>query len=125
LTSVLYTRQVLSGSFLVVNKDLQKRLTQMDLWSSAMKDRILRNQGSIQGMTEIPAEIRELFKTGWEMSKKTLIDMAADRDLYIDQSQSLNQFISDPTDDLLSSVHVYGWEQGLKTGMYYLRRKTI
>jgi ribonucleoside-diphosphate reductase alpha subunit len=125
VTSNIYARGVLSGTFLVVNRYLQKELSDLGLWSSAMKDKILMNNGSIQDIDEIPDQLKLVFKTAWEMSKKTLIKMSADRGAWIDQSQSFNHFISDPTDDILSSVHMYAWEQGLKTGMYYLRRQTL
>jgi ribonucleotide reductase alpha subunit len=125
LTSNLYTRQVLSGSFIVVNRYLQEMLTKLDLWSTSMKEQIVLNNGSIQNIEKIPLHIRELFKLGSEMSKKTLINMSAARGAFIDQSQSYNIFVSDPTDDVLTSIHLYGWEQGLKTGMYYLRRSTL
>jgi len=83
------------------------------------------NGGSIQDIDEIPDDLKELFKTGWDMSKKVLINMSVDRGAWIDQSQSFNHFISDPNDDLLTTIHLYGWEKGLKTGMYYLRRRTL
>ena len=125
LTSNIYSREVISGTFIVVNKYLQKMLTEQGLWNTEMKEKILLNGGSIQNIEEIPQAIKDLFRTAWEMSKKVLINMAADRGAHIDQSQSFNHFISDPNDDILSTVHLYGWEKGLKTGMYYLRRKTL
>jgi ribonucleotide reductase alpha subunit len=125
MNSVIYSRSVLAGTFIVVNKDLQKILTEMGLWNRSLKDRILMNRGSIQKIPEIPKDIKLLFKTGWEMSKKTLINMSADRGAWIDQSQSFNYFIEDPDNAILTSCHIHGWEKGLKTGMYYLRRKTI
>ena len=125
ITSIICARQVLSGTFFKVNKHLQIILTQMGLWSREMKDKILLNNGSVQDIEEIPIHLRQLFKTAWEMSKKTLIDMAADIAAWICQSLSLNQFITDPDDHILSSVHLHGWEKGLKTGMYYLRRRTL
>jgi len=125
LTSNIYTRQVLAGTFLRVNHYLQKILTDMGLWTPELKDKILLNGGSIQDIDEIPDDLKDLFKTAWSMSKKVLINMAADRAAWIDQSQSFNHFISDPNDDLLTTVHIYGWERGLKTGMYYLRRETL
>ena len=125
LTSNIYSREVISGIFIVVNKYLQKMLTEQGLWNREMKEKILLNNGSIQAIDEIPQPIKNLFKTAWEMSKKVLINMAADRGAWIDQSQSFNHFISDPNDDILTTVHMYGWEKGLKTGMYYLRRKPL
>lgn len=125
ISSLIHSRQTLSGTFLVVNKHLQKILTEIGLWGKEIKDEILLKGGSIQQIESIPKHYREIFKTGWEMSKKILVDMSADRGPWIDQSQSFNLFISDPNDDILSSVHIHAWEKGLKTGMYYLRRQTI
>lgn len=125
LTSNIYSRQVISGTFLVVNKYLQKDLIKLGMWDQQMKDTILMNRGSIQNITEIPEHLRKLYKTAWEMSNKTLIDMAVDRGAWIDQSQSFNYFVDDPTDDMLTTMHTYGWEKGLKTGMYYLRRRVL
>lgn len=124
-SSNMYSRQVLSGTFMIVNKYLQKDLDDLGLWNTQMKERILLSGGSIQGISEIPQELRELYKTVWEMSKRTLIDMAADRSPWIDQSQSLNHHVADPDDNMLSTILMYGWEKGLKTGSYYLRRKAL
>jgi ribonucleoside-diphosphate reductase alpha subunit len=123
--SNLYSRGVLSGTFLVVNKYLQKDLSDLGLWDRNMKDKIMNAKGSIQNIAEIPDELKELYKTAWEMSKKTLINMAADRSAFIDQSLSLNHFIEDPNDSLLSTILMYAWEKGLKTGSYYMRRRTL
>lgn len=125
LTSNIYSRQVLSGTFIVVNKYLQKELTELGLWNTQMKDKILMNNGSVQQIDEIPQRLKDLFKTGYEMSKKILINMSTARGSLIDHSESFNHMIADPNDDILSTIHIYGWEQGLKTGMYYLRRKTV
>lgn len=122
-TSNLYSRRVLSGEFIVVNKYLMKDLVRLNLWNDTMKDKILRANGSIQGILEIPQEIRELYKTVWEIKQKQLIDLSADRGPYICQSQSLNLFVENATFAKLSSMHFYAWKQGLKTGMYYLRTK--
>ncbi len=120
-TSNIYTRRVLSGEFIIVNKHLLKDLVQLGLWNNTMKNKIIANNGSIQNIAEIPAEIKELYKTVWEIKQRSIIDMAADRGAYICQSQSLNLFVDSPTNSKLSSMHFYAWKKGLKTGMYYLR----
>ncbi|GAC1585909.1 MAG: ribonucleoside-diphosphate reductase subunit alpha [Ginsengibacter sp.] len=120
-TSNIYTRRVLSGEFIIVNKHLLKDLVQLGLWNPTMKNRIIAANGSVQGIDEMPAEIKELYKTIWEIKQRNLIDMAADRGAYICQSQSLNLFVESPTTSKLTSMHFYGWKKGLKTGMYYLR----
>jgi ribonucleoside-diphosphate reductase alpha subunit len=122
-TTNIYIRRTLAGEFIVTNKHLVKELVKLGLWSREMKDRIIRNSGSVQGIQEIPEKTRVLFKTVWEIKQKVLIDMARDRGCFIDQSQSLNLFVESPTASKLSSMHMYAWEQGLKTGMYYLRSK--
>ncbi len=120
-TSNIYTRRVLSGEFIIVNKHLLKDLVSLGLWNNSMKNKIIAANGSIQNIDEIPAEIKELYKTVWEIKQRNLIDMAADRGAYICQSQSLNLFVDNPTTSKLTSMHFYGWKKGLKTGMYYLR----
>jgi ribonucleoside-diphosphate reductase alpha chain len=120
-TSNIYTRRVLSGEFVVVNKHLLKDLIQLGLWNNAMKNRIIANNGSVQNIDEIPADIKELYKTTWEIKQRNIIDMAADRGAFICQSQSLNLFVDNPTTSKLTSMHFYAWKKGLKTGMYYLR----
>jgi ribonucleoside-diphosphate reductase alpha chain len=120
-TSNIYSRRVLSGEFVIVNKHLLKDLVQLGLWDPAMKNRIIAANGSIQQIEEIPAEIKELYKTVWEIKQRNLIDMAADRGAFICQSQSLNLFVDQPTTGKLTSMHFYAWKKGLKTGMYYLR----
>jgi ribonucleoside-diphosphate reductase alpha chain len=122
-TSNIYVRRVLSGEFVVVNKHLLKDLIELNLWNDEMKNNILSQNGSVQKIDEIPAEIKEVYKTVWEIKQRTLIDMAADRGAYICQSQSLNLFVDAPTTSKLTSMHFYGWRKGLKTGMYYLRSK--
>ena len=122
-TSNLYTRRVLAGDFMVVNKYLVEDLNKLGLWTSDVRTEIIANNGSIQSITEIPADIRELYKTGWEIPQKTLINMARDRAPFICQSQSLNLFLAEPTYAKISSMHMYAWKQGLKTGCYYLRTK--
>lgn len=122
-TSNIYTRRVLSGEFIIVNKHLLKDLVNLGLWNNTMKNKIIAANGSIQQIMEIPADIRELYKTVWEIKQRNLIDMAADRGAYICQSQSLNLFVDNPTTSKLTSMHFYAWKKGLKTGMYYLRTK--
>jgi ribonucleoside-diphosphate reductase alpha chain len=120
-TSNIYTRRVLSGEFIIVNKHLLKDLVNLGLWNNAMKNKIIAANGSIQNIAEIPADIKELYKTVWEIKQRNLIDMAADRGAYICQSQSLNLFVDSPSTSKLTSMHFYAWKKGLKTGMYYLR----
>lgn len=120
-TSNIYVRRVLSGEFIIVNKHLLKDLVQLGLWNDTMKNKIIAANGSIQNINEIPAEIKALYKTVWEIKQRHLIDMAADRGAFICQSQSLNLFVDNPTVAKLTSMHFYSWKVGLKTGMYYLR----
>ena len=120
-TSNIYTRRVLSGEFIIVNKYLLRDLVNRGLWDNNMKDKIITANGSIQEIAEIPQEIKDLYKTVWEIKMRSIIDMAADRGAYICQSQSLNLFINSPNASKLTSMHFYAWKKGLKTGMYYLR----
>lgn len=122
-TSNIYQRRVLSGEFQVVNHHLLRDLTEADLWDEEMKNLIIHNNGSIQNIESIPTEIRDLYKTVWEISVKTTIQMAADRGAFIDQSQSFNIHVAEPNYGKLTSIHFYSWKMGLKTGMYYLRTK--
>ncbi len=122
-TSNIYTRRVLSGEFIVVNKHLLKDLVELGLWNDSMKNKLIEANGSVQKIAEIPAHIKDLYKTVWEISQKAIIDMSADRGAYICQSQSLNIHIQDPNFGKLTSMHFYAWKRGLKTGMYYLRTK--
>jgi ribonucleoside-diphosphate reductase alpha chain len=122
-TSNMYMRRVLSGEFPIVNKHLLRDLVQLGLWSNDMKNKIMIHNGSIQNIDEIPDNIKDIYKTVWEIKQKDLIDMAADRGAFIDQSQSLNIFMESPTYAKMTSLHFYAWEKGLKTGMYYLRSK--
>ncbi|NVK27298.1 MAG: ribonucleoside-diphosphate reductase subunit alpha [Flavobacteriia bacterium] len=122
-TSNIYTRRVLSGEFIVVNKHLLLDLVKLGLWNEDIKNEIMRANGSIQHIDAIPENIKELYKTVWELSMRDIIDMAADRGAFIDQSQSLNLFIEAPNMGKLTSMHFYAWKKGLKTGMYYLRTK--
>jgi len=120
-TTNIYLRRTLAGEFVIVNKHLVKDLKSIGMWSKEMKDLMVRAGGSIQNIIDIPDNIKELYKTVWEISQKAVIDMAADRGRFIDQSQSMNLFMESPTTSKLSSMHMYAWKKGLKTGMYYLR----
>jgi ribonucleoside-diphosphate reductase alpha subunit len=122
-TTNIYLRRTLAGEFVVVNKHLVDHLKNVGLWSKEMKDLMVKAGGSIQNIVDIPDDIKNLYKTVWEISQKCIIDMAADRGRFIDQSQSMNLFLESPTMSKLSSMHMYAWKQGLKTGMYYLRSK--
>ena len=123
-TSNIYTRRVLSGEFIVVNKHLLEDLVELGLWTEDMKQELMRANGSVQHIEGIPADIKELYKTVWEMSMKDIIDMSRHRGYFIDQSQSLNLFMEGATMAKLTSMHFYAWKSGLKTGMYYLRTKS-
>eukprot|EP01054_Gregarina_sp_Poly1_P000382 Gregarina_sp_Poly_1__381@NODE_1095_length_5109_cov_377_047997_g759_i0_p1_GENE_NODE_1095_length_5109_cov_377_047997_g759_i0NODE_1095_length_5109_cov_377_047997_g759_i0_p1_ORF_typecomplete_len840_score81_87Ribonuc_red_lgC/PF02867_15/2_7e190Ribonuc_red_lgN/PF00317_21/6_5e03Ribonuc_red_lgN/PF00317_21/9e31ATPcone/PF03477_16/1_2e15ATPcone/PF03477_16/1e04Ly6_related/PF06579_12/0_087_NODE_1095_length_5109_cov_377_047997_g759_i024534972 len=120
-TSNIYTRRVLSGEFFVVNPHLLKDLIDMGLWNDTMKQRLIAANGSVQNIFEIPEQLRQIYKTVWEIKQRALVDLAAGRAPFIDQSQSLNVYVTNPTFAKLSSMHFYGWKSGLKTGMYYLR----
>jgi len=122
-TTNIYLRRTLAGEFVVVNKHLVDDLKKVGLWSKEMKDLMVKAGGSIQNIVDIPENIKNLYKTVWEISQKCIIDMAADRGRFIDQSQSMNLFMESPTMSKLSSMHMYAWKAGLKTGMYYLRSK--
>ena len=123
VTSNIYTRRTLSGEFIVVNKYLMRDLQKLDLWNEMMKQQIIAQNGSVQGIDQIPDHIQALYKTSWEIKQKTLIDMAAARGAFICQSQSLNLFVADPNYAKLTSMHFYAWKKGLKTGIYYLRTR--
>jgi ribonucleoside-diphosphate reductase alpha subunit len=122
-TTNIYNRRVLSGEFIVVNKHLLKDLIELGLWNDSMKNKLIQANGSVQNIPEIPQNIKDLYKTVWEISQKAIIDMAADRGAYVCQSQSMNVHIQDPNFGKLTSMHFYAWKAGLKTGMYYLRSK--
>jgi len=122
-TSNVYTRRVLSGEFIIVNKHLLKDLVKAGLWTKEMRQTIMSTSGSIQNISEIPQNLKDLYKTAWEISQKSIIDLSSDRGAYICQSQSLNIFMENANFGKLTSMHFYGWEKGLKTGMYYLRTK--
>ena len=123
-TSNIYTRRVLSGEFIIVNKHLLRDLVKLGIWNDRLKNKLMASNGSIQNIDEIPENIKVLYKTAWEISQKEILDMAADRGAYIDQSQSLNIFMENANFAKLTSMHFYGWKAGLKTGMYYLRTKS-
>jgi ribonucleoside-diphosphate reductase alpha chain len=123
-TSNIYTRRVLSGEFIIVNKHLLEDLVALGLWNETLKQDIMRANGSIQEIDGIPEDIKELYKTVWELSMRDIIDMSRQRGYFIDQSQSLNLFLEGATMAKLTSMHFYAWKSGLKTGMYYLRTKS-
>ena len=122
-TSNIYVRRVLAGEFICVNRHLVKALQERGIWTPDVRDMIIADNGSVQNIQCIPDEVKKVFKTAWEMKMRTLIDMAADRGVFVDQSQSLNLFMDTPTHKKLSSMHFYSWKKGLKTGMYYLRTR--
>ena len=124
-TSNLYVRHVLAGDFMVLNKYLVQDLIELDLWNADLRTAIIANNGSVQGLPSVPKAIQERYRTVWEIPMKTIINMAADRAPFICQSQSLNLFVADPTYARISSMHVYAWKKGLKTGCYYLRTKAV
>ena len=123
ITSNIYSRRTMAGEFILANKYLMTELIGLHLWNEKVKNSIIANNGSIQQIDTIPPEIREKYKTVWELPMKQVIDMAADRGAYICQSQSLNLWIEDPNYNTLTSMHFYAWSKGLKTGIYYLRRR--
>ena len=123
ITSNIYSRRTLAGEFILVNKYLMQDLITLDLWNETLKNNIIQNNGSVQQIETIPIEIREKYRTVWEIPMKHLIDMSADRGAFICQSQSLNLWLEDPNYNTLTSMHFYAWQKGLKTGIYYLRRR--
>jgi ribonucleoside-diphosphate reductase alpha chain len=125
IDSCIFKRRVLSGEFMVVNKHLVEDLNKLKLWNKEMKDTIIANNGSIQSIAEIPDELKEVYKTVWEISMKSVIEQCRDRGVFVDQMQSMNLFMANPTYKKLSSMHFYGWKNNLKTGCYYLRSKAI
>jgi ribonucleoside-diphosphate reductase alpha chain len=122
-TSNIYTRRTLAGEFVVINKHLMKELKDRNLWSVELKNQIIEQKGSIQNITQLPQDIREKYKIVWDISMKRLIDMAKERGAFICQSQSMNLWVEDPNYGNLTKMHFYAWRAGLKTGLYYLRRK--
>jgi ribonucleoside-diphosphate reductase alpha subunit len=123
ISSNIYSRSTLAGSFTVINKYLVEDLRKLNLWNPDMKNAIVSNSGSVQAIASIPQELKDLYKTVWEIKQRAIIDMSADRGAYIDQSQSLNVHMAEPTFSRLTSLHFYSWKKGLKTGMYYLRTR--
>jgi len=122
-TSNIYSRRTLAGEFIIMNKHLLKDLVDRGLWNDTLKQKILALNGSVQGISEIPEDLQNLYRTSWELKQRVLIDLAAQRGAFICQSQSLNLFVSDPSYAKLTSMHFYAWKQGLKSGCYYLRTK--
>lgn len=120
-TSNLYTRRVLAGEYIVINQYLQSALKQRGLWNDQMSSKLIQQRGSVQNIAEVPQDLKDIYKTVWEISQRSVIDMAADRGAFIDQSQSMNIHLEEPSRAILTSVHFYSWQKGLKTGMYYLR----
>ena len=123
-TSNIYKRQTLSGEFLLVNRHLVKELSKRNLWDKEIRDNIVLENGSVQNIPNFPEELKEIYKSVWETSQKTVIDMATDRAPFIDQTQSMNLWLSTPTFGKVNSMHMYAWKKGLKTGMYYLRSRS-
>jgi ribonucleoside-diphosphate reductase alpha subunit len=123
-TTNLYLRRTLAGEFVMINKHLVRDLQKLGMWSKGVKDQIIAANGSVQDLPGLPSRLKEIYRTAWEISQKSILDMAADRGAFIDQSQSLNVFMESPTTAKLSSMHMYGWKKGLKTGMYYLRTRS-
>jgi len=122
-TTNIYLRRTLAGEFVMINKHLVKDLQKLGLWSKDLKNGIIAANGSVQHVEGLPDQLKAVYRTAWEIPQKSIIDMAADRGAYIDQSQSMNIFMENPTMAKLSSMHMYGWKKGLKTGMYYLRTR--
>merc|ERR1712025_847206 len=122
-TQNLYVRRVLSGEFVTVNRHLLHDLIKRKLWCDDLRQKLIAHNGSVQNLEEVPSDLKELYKTVWEVKQRSVLDMAADRGAYIDQSQSLNIHMVDASPAKLSSMHFHGWQLGLKTGMYYLRTK--
>ena len=123
-TSNIYKRQTLSGEFLLVNRHLVKQLSKRNLWNKEIRDNIILQNGSVQNIHNFPDDLKDIYKTVWETSQRTVIDMAADRAPFIDQTQSMNLWLSNPTFGKVNSMHMYAWKKGLKTGMYYLRSRS-
>jgi ribonucleoside-diphosphate reductase alpha chain len=123
ITSNIFSRRTLAGEFAVVNRRLVRDLLALGAWTPDLKNRIVGNDGSVQGLAEVPADLQALYKTAWELPMKALIDLAADRGAFVCQSQSLNLFVAEPTYKKMSSMHFYAWRRGLKTGVYYTRTK--
>ena len=123
MTSNIYSRRTNAGEFTVINKYLMREFIEMGIWNEDLKNDIIRNRGSVQQITNLPEKIKEKYKIVWEMPMRHIIDMSADRGAFICQSQSLNLWLEDPDYNQLTAMHFHAWERGLKTGIYYLRRK--
>jgi ribonucleotide reductase alpha subunit len=123
ITSNIYSRRTSAGEFIIANRYLMNDLLRIGKWTESVKQNIIANNGSIQQLVDVPQEIRDKYKTVWELSMRSLIDMAADRGAFICQSQSLNLWMESPTREKLTAMHMYAWSKGLKTGLYYLRRR--
>jgi ribonucleotide reductase alpha subunit len=123
--SCCYTRTTLSGDFIIINKYLVNKLLELGLWNNEMKQQLLLHDGSIQGIQGIPENIKEIYKTAWEISQKHVLDQCRDRGVFIDQGISMNVYLEKPTVSKVSSMLMYGWKLGLKTGCYYLRSKAV
>jgi ribonucleotide reductase alpha subunit len=121
----IYTRRVSAGEFIVVNKFLHEELINRNLWTNDVQKQIIKDRGSVQNIHQLPQEVRDRFMTAFEISKKTILEMSADRGPFIDQTQSLNIFIANPTKSMMTNIHLGGWKLGLKTGMYYLKREPV
>jgi ribonucleoside-diphosphate reductase alpha chain len=124
-TSNLYVRHVLAGDFIVINKYLISELVDLGIWTPELRTAIIANNGSVQNVVGIPISVQERYRTAWEIPMKTIIDLSADRAPFVCQSQSLNLFVADPSYARISSMHMYAWQKGLKTGCYYLRTKAV
>jgi len=122
-TSNIYSRRTIAGDFVIINKHLVRNLMEINLWNNTIKDEIIKNGGSIQNINIIPNNIKELYKTVWEIKQKSIIDLAIDRSPYVCQTQSMNLFFEEPTHTTLTSALFYGWKNGLKTGSYYIRSR--
>jgi ribonucleoside-diphosphate reductase alpha chain len=125
ITSNIYSRRTLAGSFMLVNRRLMRDCMKLGIWSESLKNEIIKYDGSIQEIKSIPKSLRDVYKTVWDIKQKVLINLACDRGRYICQSQSLNLYLSKIDMNTLGSMHLYGWVQGLKTGLYYLRIKPV
>ena len=124
-TSNIYLRRTLAGEFVVINNHLVNDLIDLGIWSINLKNKIIEHRGSVQNIDIIPKELKEIYKTVWEIKQKNIIDQAASRGKYVCQSQSMNLFVAHPSKKILNSIHFYSWKKGLKTGMYYLRTKPV
>ena len=125
VTSMFYVRRTKAGEFYCIHREFQKIMGYGGIWSNELKDRLILNKGSIQTISKIPSSLKTVFKTVWEISQKSIIDMASDRQYFIDQSQSMNIYLTNPSTDLLNRIHFYAYRKNLKTGSYYIRSRSI